>query len=303
MNKVPAPLYRDPIYDGAADPTVICNEQDGNYYMFYTQRRANQTVCGTSFYYGTSIGVAVSEDGAYWYYLGALSLEFEFGHNTFWAPEVIYDPDRCVYHMYVSYIRGIHSKWTGDSTIEHYVSHDILHWERIGTVYIPSSKIIDPCIFRLPNKVWRMWYKDEENKSHTGYADSVDLYNWEHKGFATSDCAQEGPNVFEFDGFYWLIVDTWDGLGVYRSDDLSTWVRQEKNILRESGKRNEDVGAGAHADVFVKDGRAFIFYFTYPNGDKVPKRSSVQAAELVVQNGTLVCNRDTEIYMDWKKVK
>ena len=46
-----APLFRDPLYDGAA----------------------------------------VSDDGGeYWYYRGALDLEFEFGHNTFWAPEVIF---------------------------------------------------------------------------------------------------------------------------------------------------------------------------------------------------------------------
>ena len=39
---IPAPLYRDPIYDGSADPMVIRRESDGLFYMFYTQRRANQ---------------------------------------------------------------------------------------------------------------------------------------------------------------------------------------------------------------------------------------------------------------------
>lgn len=300
MLKAPAPLYRDPIYDGAADPMVIRNEQNGKFYMFYTQRRANQTVCGTSFYYGTSIGVAESENGAYWYYLGALELEFEFGHNTFWAPEIVYNPDNGVYHMYVSYIRGIHFEWKGDATIEHYTSGDLLHWEHIGSISIPSSKIIDPCIYRLPDNSWRMWYKDERNKSYTGYADSKDLYKWEHKGFATTDCAQEGPNVFKLQGYYWMIVDVWDGLGVYRSDDLTLFVRQDGNILRESGKRNEDIGAGAHADVFVYKDKAFVFYFTYPNGDNVPKRSSVQVAQLTVKDGVLICDRDADVEMDWQ---
>ncbi|MBO5649779.1 MAG: glycosyl hydrolase, partial [Clostridia bacterium] len=61
---IPAPLYRDPIYDGAADPMVIRRESDGMFYMFYTQRRANQQVTGVSFAYGCAIGVAESADGS-----------------------------------------------------------------------------------------------------------------------------------------------------------------------------------------------------------------------------------------------
>ena len=34
--KVPSPLYKDPIYNGAADPMVIRKESDGKFYMFYT---------------------------------------------------------------------------------------------------------------------------------------------------------------------------------------------------------------------------------------------------------------------------
>ena len=47
--KVPAPLYKDPIYDGAADPMVIQKRSDGLFYMFYTQRRANQQVENVSY--------------------------------------------------------------------------------------------------------------------------------------------------------------------------------------------------------------------------------------------------------------
>ena len=38
----PAPLYRCPVYDGAADPTVIYNHNEKSWWMLYTQRRANQ---------------------------------------------------------------------------------------------------------------------------------------------------------------------------------------------------------------------------------------------------------------------
>ena len=58
-----APLFKDPIYNGAADPMIIQKVSDGNYYMFYTQRRATQSVEGVSFAYGTAIGVAESFDG------------------------------------------------------------------------------------------------------------------------------------------------------------------------------------------------------------------------------------------------
>ncbi|WP_146659233.1 hypothetical protein [Anaerohalosphaera lusitana] len=59
-----------------------------------------------------------------------------------------------------------------------------------------------------------------------------------------------------------------------------------------------------HADVFVVDGRAFIVYFTHPGrvyDDKgVEKhedtleyrRSSLQAAELKLVDGKIVCDRD-----------
>lgn len=37
-----APLFRCPVFDGAADPTVIYNQNEKSWWMLYTQRRANQ---------------------------------------------------------------------------------------------------------------------------------------------------------------------------------------------------------------------------------------------------------------------
>ena len=48
-NPPPAPLYRDPIYDGVADPTVIYNQVNRQWYMLYTQRRANASSSDVSF--------------------------------------------------------------------------------------------------------------------------------------------------------------------------------------------------------------------------------------------------------------
>ena len=297
---IPAPLYRDPIYDGAADPMVIRRESDGMFYMFYTQRRANQQVTGVSFAYGCAIGVAESADGSLWYYRGALDLDFEFGHNTFWAPDIIYNPDEEIYHMYVSYIRGVYCDWIGKASIAHYTSKDLLHWDYYGMLEFGSSRIIDPCLFRLPDGRWRMWYKDEGLAGGTSYADSHDLYNWEYRGIAANDQAQEGPNVFIFGGKYWLICDVGDGLAVYSSDDGEHFARQAGDtLLRVPGTRCDDRSKGAHADVFVWGGRAYIIYFTHPEGTP---RTSIQMAELKIEDGRLVCDRNEELDVDWSKV-
>lgn len=293
---VSAPLYRDPIYDGAADPMIIRKESDGLYYMLYTQRRANQQVDMVSYCHGTGIGVAESADGDNWYYRGSLDLDFEFGHNTFWAPEVVYDSESQLYHMFVSYIRGVYMNWRGKASLHHYISRDLFAWEHKGCLTFGSSRIIDPCIFRLPGGPWRMWYKDECQNSATCYADSDDLYEWTYRGIAVSDQRQEGPNVFAFGGKYWMISDVWDGLAVYSSDDLEHFERQGSNILREPGTRKEDGRKGAHADVFVVDGRAFIIYFTHPEGTP---RSSVQMAELEITDGELTCDRNAEFDTSW----
>ena len=41
MRSIPAPLYRCPIYDGAADPASQWNSEEGEWWLVYTQRRAN----------------------------------------------------------------------------------------------------------------------------------------------------------------------------------------------------------------------------------------------------------------------
>lgn len=304
MAVVKAPLFADPIYNGAADPMIIKNEQNGRFYMFYTQRRTSAALPNSvSYCYGSKIGVAEAYDGgAYWLYRGTLDLEFEFGQNTFWAPEIIWDTDTNLYHMFVSYIVGIHSEWKGDSSIIHYTSSDLFHWSFIGEIDINSKKVIDPCIFRLKNGIYRMWYKEESDKAHTAYADSTDLYCWERRGLATSDYSQEGPNVFEFGGKYWLIADEWKGLVVYSSKDLTHFERQNGEfLLSGNGTRALDMGVGRHADVFVNNGKAYIVYFVHYNDDGNTESKEnhpptvIQLAELEIENGKLVCSRNKEI--------
>ena len=109
-HKAPAPMFRDPITDGAADPVVFWNDVEKCWWMLYTQRRANQETGDVAYCYGNPIGIAQSDDnGASWYYRGTLDLKIDRGHNTFWAPEIVYD--KGVYHLFVAYIKGVRNQW------------------------------------------------------------------------------------------------------------------------------------------------------------------------------------------------
>lgn len=305
IHPAPAPLYRDPVTDGAADPVVVWNRVKKSWCMFYTQRRANLDAADVAYCYGTKIGVAESEDhGQTWVYKGTLDLEFENGLNTFWAPDIVYDSGK--YHMFVSYIPGVRNHWGGTHQIMHYVSRDLWHWEYIGELPLSSQAVIDPALCQKKDGTWRLWYKDEASGSHTFVVESRNLYDWSEPKLAVGGEAHEGPKIFYYAGYYWMLTDEWKGLRVYRSEDMEHWERQGL-ILDEPSSRPEDTPSGAHADVVVVDGRAYVFYFTHPgrvshvdaptdeNG-VIPykfRRSSIQVALLDFQSGTLACNRDS----------
>lgn len=304
---LPAPLFRDPVYDCPTDPTVIWNEEEKMWYLFYTQRRAGAASIGVSWVHGTKIGVAVSRDGGKWLYRGTLEgLEIERGHNTFWAPEIIRAEG--IYHMYVSYITGIPTDWDYPRQMLHYTSQNLWDWTFAGRVDLGSERVIDACVYEVGPRQYKLWYKDEDNGSKTTAAVSEDLYHWSVLGEEVTDCAQEGPNVFELGGMKWMISDYWKGLAVYRSDDFTHWIRCA-DILNESGRRPMDKGCGHHADVVVRGERAFLFYFCHPfacednekgkelSGLTEADRSKavVQAAELTVRNGELYCDRNAQV--------
>jgi hypothetical protein len=304
-----APLFRDPIFDGAADPTIIWNRQEESWWLLYTNRRANVPCEGVAWVHGTDIGIASSTDGGRrWNYRGICEgLTFDRGRNTYWAPEVIWHEG--LYHMYVSYVPGIPTDWKWPRYILHYTSRDLWGWKFESKLPLSSEKVIDACVFRMPSGAWRMWYKDEAHGSFTYAADSPDLYRWTVAGPIITDRHHEGPNVFQFKGSYWMITDEWHGQGVYKSDDCMTWTKGPL-ILDVSGKRQDDAGFGHHADVLVHGERAFAFYFTHPDrkpddvhgGDGThsyaSKRTSLQVAELEVQGGVLVCDRERDFDFD-----
>src|SRR6266540_1155531 len=190
----PAPLFRDPMYDGASDPVVIWNRQEKNWWLLYTQRRANVDGAGVAWVHGSDIGVARSTDnGLSWCYLGGLpGLEFERGRNTFWAPEILWHEG--MYHMYASYVPGVPPEWTGARRMLHYTSPDLWQWKFDTPVKLSSERVIDACVERFAPNRWRMWYKDEANRSHTYAADSADLFHWTVAGEVIGGAGHEGPN-------------------------------------------------------------------------------------------------------------
>jgi len=302
---VPAPLYRDPVYDGAADPVLVWNPRVRAWWMLYTQRRAKLDLPGVEWCHQTEIGVAESRDGGMtWTYIGTLALSHPDAEYSFWAPDVIRD-DEGKYHLFVSYVPGAaqtHRNWGGERHILHYTSNDLWVWTFRARIPLSSDYCIDPTLVRRPDGAWRMWYKDEGHRSETRAVESRDLKEWrpvEDPG--VSKLYGEGPKVFRFGGTYWLLKDPAKGLDVYRSEDLETWTYQGK-ILDRPGPRNDDGAFGQHADVVVCGERAYIFYFTHPYGQDFPlrdgvmplpaRRSSIQAAELEIRDGKLVCDRD-----------
>lgn len=300
-----APLFRDPVYDGAADPVVIFNRETEEWWMFYTNRRAILAGPLYSYVHGTDIGIAVSKDGGKsWLYRGiAEGLEFEWGRNTFWAPEVIYADGK--YHMYCTYVRGVPYEWGEPSYIVHYTSDNLYSWKFEAILDLSDNPVIDACVRQLPDGRWKMWFKED---AHTYTAYSDDLYNWTRGGAEVLGRGHEGPNVFTFKGHNWLIADCWAGQMVFKSDTFDNW--QFMNIiLDEPGKRPDDGFIGGHAHVVVCGERAYIFYFVHPertaenckqawiHEDYHMKRSSIQVAELIFNGETLVCDRDAAVPM------
>ena len=296
------PLYVDPVYDGAADPVVIWNAKRQRWWMFFTNRRANQPdLPGVSWVHGTPIGIAESSDGgANWERVGDIVVAGPGVEDapTFWAPEVVKGPQS--YHMFLTVVPGVFNDWNHPRSIVHLTSDDLRRWQSHGPLKLASNRVIDACVIPLPSGGWRMWYNNERDRKSIYFADSDDLFAWNDRGKAVGDQAGEGPCVFAFRGSYWMVTDVWDGLAVYRSGDLETWRRQPANLLKDPGHGADDRVKGQHPDVVVDGDRAYLFYFTHPgrrgvDADKdgpVQRRSVIQVTELFERNGTLSCARD-----------
>lgn len=296
----PKPLYRDPVHDGAADPVVIWNRAEKKWFMYYTNRRANRAdAVGVEWVHGTRIGIAESSDhGATWKYRGIARIDHGRDDYSHWAPEVVEHDGR--YHMFLTVVPGTFKDWNAARDIVHLTSANLADWKYESTLKLASDRVIDACVLRLPDGAWRMWYNNERDRKSIYYADSPDLFRWTDKGKAVGDRQGEGPKVFRWKEHYWMVVDNWRGLGIYRSDDTLNWKRQPANLLEQPGRGADDQVKGGHPDVVVSGDRAFLFYFTHPgrrgpDADKdtyEQRRSSIQVVEVEFEDDWLTCDRD-----------
>lgn len=301
------PLFRDPIYDGAADPIVVYNKQKKTWWMFYTNRRANmKNSKGVDWVHGTPIGIAESKDGgATWNYLQDANINYgkDKGH-TYWAPDVIEEGGK--YHMFLTVVPGVFDNWKHPREIVHLESKNLIDWKFINKCELSSDRVIDASLIKKDNGTWLMYYNNEADRKSICYAESKDLVHWKDHGKLINDKRGEGPKVFRWKGKYFMIVDNWDGQGIYTSEDLVNWKRQSMEILDTTGGiGTDDATNGNHADVVVRGDKAYIFYFTHPErvagnkrDDYTTRRSSVQVAELEYHNGVITCNRNKPVYIN-----
>jgi len=307
-NKANKPLFRDSVYDGAADPVLAWNPKAKKWWMFYTNRRANvPNLDGVTWVHGTPISIAESADGgASWKYVGNADIKVpeSFGgkNATFWAADVIRSGDG-KWQMFLTVVPGIFGDWNHPRDIVQLKSKDLRKWEYVQTLKLASDRVIDAAIVQMPNGVWRLWYNNEHDAKSIYLSESRDLKTWTEKGKVIGDKPGEGPKVFRWQGKFWMIVDQWKGLGVYQSNDGDEWTAQTGNLLADAGKGADDNAQGQHADVVVNGERAFLFYFTHPGRRKgasqtEQRRSSIQVVELKLKDGRLTCDRDEPTYIN-----
>jgi hypothetical protein len=303
------------LYDGAADPVVVWNPQRKSWWMFYTNRRANVPgLSGVAWVHGTPVGIAESVDGgASWKAAGEaeISLPDELGGKqpTLWAPDVRTSADG-LHHMFLTTVPGIFEDWQHPRTIVHLTSADLRKWNFESALKLASDRAIDACVSALPGGGWRMWYNNERDHKSIYYADSPDLNTWTDHGKVdgVGERPGEGPFVFQWKGHWWMLVDLWKGLGVYRSDDLLHWTVQRGDLLGTPGTGTDDKVNGGHPGVVVSGGRAYLFYFTHPGraGTITPqdkdsldlRRSSIQVVELQEKDGVLSCDRNAPTHIN-----
>lgn len=302
----PKPLFRDPVFDGAADVSIIYDRGTKLWKMFYTNRRATMRLPDhddVAWVHATKIGIATSRDGLKWTYAGTADLPQQCTDVTSWAPELFYENG--VYHMWLTVVPGIFHRWGAPGAkahIVHLTSSDLAQWNCEKAVDLNAGRIIDASVLKIGDR-YRLWYKDEGAGSRIMAADSTNLEDWTKvSDEPVSQTRGEGPKAFYFQGYYWLIADAWKGLMVLRSTDAKNWEQQKGFLLGESGEQRTDRAPGQHPDVVVNGDKAYIYYFVHqknePEAQSDPywnQRTVIQVAELKNERGILSVNREKRI--------
>jgi len=304
--RAPAPLFDDPVFHGASDPFVIWNPVKRQWFMYYTQRRATlANPNGVDWVHGSAIGIATSTDGTDWKYLGTCQGDHDLSEPlkgnglgpepgvTWWAPCFVYEGN--TFHMFVTEVDGVYTRWMGNRNILHFASDDGVTWKFINTCALNSNRVIDPTVYRT-NDTWYMVYKDEAAGSHTYLSRSKDMLQWTDPVQADSDGSQEAPFVFHWRDSWWLIVDALGskGLRIYKSPNgIDHWVFNNTVLAAADGTRPRDHAVGHHPGMVIQPGpdgkeQCLLFYFTHQRSQTV-----ILLAELELgADGKVFCNRN-----------
>lgn len=274
--------------------------------MYYTQRRATlPNPNGVNWVHGSKIGIATSKNGIQWSYLGTAKGDHDLTDPltatglgpepgvTWWAPCFVYHDK--TFHMFVTMVDGVYTKWIGKRNILHFTSSDGITWKYINTCKLNSERVIDPMVYRI-NDTWYMVYKDEAAGSRTYRSESRDLIEWSNAQLTTNEGHQEAPFVFRWKEAYWMIVDALGdkGLRIYKSPNgIDQWEFNSTVLSAGDGTRPKDNNVGHHPGIVVqstRDGRAqcLLFYFTHQD-----RQTVMQIAELELgTDGKVFCNRN-----------
>ncbi len=315
---IPCPIYNDPNYHGSADPEIVWNAHEKEWWIFYTGRRALREEGGTSA--ACPIGVAASKDWKTWRFVGYCKFDGLGGKPdapfTYWAPGIIRDGD--TYHMFVTFKPGIEGYWGGGGWwIKHYAApaNDLLNGWKVVEESLKSTHSIDATLLK-DNDKWLMWTRTEKDKIQGVFvAESKDLQSWTINGLAKGDINdklitgyeyQEAPYVFLWKKAYWMITDPiGPDIALYKSEDLITWKFVSK-ILDQPLAPSCNIGIARHPSVSVLGDRAFLFYhvepfrnYDIPYPEVAPKNKKIflQITELNYGNGKPFTDRSKRIVL------
>lgn len=320
----PVPLYTDPVYKGAADPEVIWNEHEEEWWMFYTSRRA---VCEGAPLPALAIGVAVSKDWKQWKHKGYIKIDGvggePMGGDVLWAPGIVKEGKR--YHMFLTFKKGNGrgGRWgIPESLLLHLQApaDDLLNgWQTYKIMHVPFSSI-DATLVKKDG-IWNLYHRDivKGQKGVNTFRVTTDNLDkpadkWKYMGPAKGDVNdikltgygyQEAPYAFFWKGYYWLMTDhTSAGFPVYRSEDLESWKFMGE-LMKEDGEHELQKGPVRHPGVVVLGERAFVFYFCQPFLDKKNKQAAdrrpdeqtcyVHVTELFYKEGKLTADRNKKV--------
>jgi len=314
----PVPLYTDPVHKGSADPEVIWNEHEKEWWIFYTARHSEGNVLLPAL----AIGVSASKDWINWTHKGYIKVDgiggTPDGPDVLWAPGIIRDGD--TYHMFLTFKKGDGDgvKWgIPESLLLHLTApkEDLLNgWNTKGILHVPFNSI-DATVVKN-NNTWYLFHRGiikEKKGVTTFYTTTKDINakaeDWDYMGASNGDVNnilvngynyQEGQFVFYWKDLFWMLTDPSNkDIAVYNSKDLETW-KLNGVILEKEGKDELQKSIARHPSVVVLDDRAFIFYFNQPYKEikNHPNKDQclIQIAELKVVNGKLTCDRDAKVF-------